>query len=153
MRILIQDLAYNLRSEATHFKWENVKTTHCGFQSVRYLGPKIWDMVPKNIKVCSTLNKFKNSIKSWKPNDCLVKNALRTLQKIHCSSRLHLIHTTSLQYIGRKTKLYIFCIFWDFLYTFYICSLRGMVGFCLLSRWDDLPKDLKRRCISWRFPS
>ena len=66
----IQNPAYNFRSEATHFKRENVKTTHYGIQSVRYLGPKIWDMVPNNIKNCSSLNKFKNSIKSWKPNEC-----------------------------------------------------------------------------------
>ena len=66
----IQNPAYNFRSQATHFKRENVKTTRCGIQSVRYLGPKIWDMVPSNIKNCSSLNKFKNSIKSWKPNEC-----------------------------------------------------------------------------------
>ena len=66
----IQNPAYNFRSEATHFKRENVKTTHYGIQSVRYLGPKIWDMVPNNIKNCSSLNKFKNSIKSWKSNEC-----------------------------------------------------------------------------------
>ena len=36
----IQNPAYNFRSEATHFKRENIKTTHYGIQSVRYLGPK-----------------------------------------------------------------------------------------------------------------
>ena len=36
----IQNPAYNFRSEATHFKRENVKVTHYGIQSVRYLGPK-----------------------------------------------------------------------------------------------------------------
>ena len=66
----IQNPAYNFRSETIHFKRENVKTTHYGIQLVRYLGPKIWDMVPNNIKNCSSLNKFKNSIKSWKPNKC-----------------------------------------------------------------------------------
>ena len=29
----------NLRSEASHFKTENAKSTHCGIQSVRHLGP------------------------------------------------------------------------------------------------------------------
>ena len=65
-----QNPAYNFRSEATYFKRENVKTTHYGIQSVRYLGPKIWDMVQNNIKNCNSLNKFKNSIKSWKPTEC-----------------------------------------------------------------------------------
>ena len=66
----IQNPSYNFHPEATHFKRENVKTTHYGIPSTRYLGPKIWDMVPNNIKNCSSLNKFKNSIKSWKPNEC-----------------------------------------------------------------------------------
>ena len=29
----------------------------------------MWGMVPKNIKNCSSLNKLKNSIKLWKPNE------------------------------------------------------------------------------------
>ena len=32
----IQNPAYNFRSEATHFKSENVKTTHYGIQSVGF---------------------------------------------------------------------------------------------------------------------
>ena len=27
-------------------------------------------MEPNNIKNCSSLNKFKSSIKSWQPNEC-----------------------------------------------------------------------------------
>ena len=65
----IQNPAYNFRSEAIHSKRENVKTSHYGIQLVRYLGPKIWDMV-SNIKNRSSLHKFENSIKSWKPNEC-----------------------------------------------------------------------------------
>ena len=32
---------YNLRSEASHFKRESVKSTDYGIQSMRHLGPKI----------------------------------------------------------------------------------------------------------------
>ena len=71
--------------EATYFKRENVKTTHYGIQSVIYLGPKVWDMMPNNIKNCSSLNKFKNSIKSWKPNEC----PHRLRKKIYCSIDCH----------------------------------------------------------------
>ena len=51
---------YNLRSEANHFKRENVKTTHYGIQSVIYLGPKIWDLLASNIRNYNSLNEFKN---------------------------------------------------------------------------------------------
>ena len=66
----IQNPAYNFRAGATYFKRENVKKNHYGIQSVGYFGAKLWDTVPNNIKNCSWLNKVKNSIKSWKPNEC-----------------------------------------------------------------------------------
>ena len=49
------------------FRRENVKTVHFGIQSVRYLGPKIWELVPNDIKYNNSLRKFKKLIKSWKP--------------------------------------------------------------------------------------
>ena len=36
----IKEPHYNLRSEASHLKIENVKSTHYGIQSARYLGQK-----------------------------------------------------------------------------------------------------------------
>ena len=61
---------YNLRFEASHFKRENVKSVHCGIQSVRHLGPKIWNIVPQHIIESHSLNKFKGLIKFWKPDTC-----------------------------------------------------------------------------------
>ena len=46
----IQNLSYNFYSKTTHFKRKGVKATHYGTQPVRYLGPKIRDMVPNNIQ-------------------------------------------------------------------------------------------------------
>ena len=39
---------YNLRSEASHFKRENVKSIHYGIQSVQHLDPNICNTVPPN---------------------------------------------------------------------------------------------------------
>ena len=36
-----QEPYYNLRSETSQFRRENIKTTHYGIQSVKFLGPKI----------------------------------------------------------------------------------------------------------------
>ena len=33
------------------------------------LGPKIWDLVPSNLKEMSDLDKFKKAIKQWQPED------------------------------------------------------------------------------------
>ena len=52
--------------------WEptNVRTVHCGSETIRYHGPKTWNMVPQNIKDSISLAEFKSEIKTWKPNDC-----------------------------------------------------------------------------------
>ena len=62
-----QEPCYNLRSETSQFRRENVKTTHLVIQSVKFLGFKIWTMVPQNIKNCKSLQEFKGLIKVWKP--------------------------------------------------------------------------------------
>ena len=66
----IKEPHYNLRSEATHFKKEKVKSTRYGIQSVRHLGPKIWNIVPQSIRESSSLNEFQSLIKFWKPDTC-----------------------------------------------------------------------------------
>ena len=62
----IQNPSYSLRSSSNQFRRENIKSVHHGLQSVGYLGPKIWELVPNNIKCYSSLSKFKKIIKSWK---------------------------------------------------------------------------------------
>ena len=63
----LQNPSYNLRSSCNQFTRENVKTVHYGIQSVRYLDPNVWKLVPNNIKYSNSLGKFKKLIKSWKP--------------------------------------------------------------------------------------
>ena len=58
----LKEPSYSLRSKRNHFARENVKTTHYGIQSIKHLAPKIWDLVPDQIK-------FKHFVKSWSPND------------------------------------------------------------------------------------
>ena len=60
-----QEPYYNLRSETSQFRRENIKTTHYGIQSAKFLGPKIWAMVPQSIKNCKSLQEFKKLIKVW----------------------------------------------------------------------------------------
>ena len=60
----------NLRSETSQFRRENMKTTHYGIQSVKFVGPKLWVMVSKNIKNCESLQEFKRLIKVWKAKVC-----------------------------------------------------------------------------------
>ena len=60
---------YDLRSKRC---WElcKVRTVYYGTETVRFRGPKTWDLLPQNIKDSITLSEFKSKIKSWKPIDC-----------------------------------------------------------------------------------
>ena len=50
-----------------HAYWAGVKSVRHGTESVSYLGPKIWDLVPNEIKESESLNGFKFKIKRWVP--------------------------------------------------------------------------------------
>ena len=46
----LKEPSYSLRSKGNYFVRRNVKTTHYGIQSIKYLAPKIWDLVPDQIE-------------------------------------------------------------------------------------------------------
>ena len=60
---------YDLRKNRC---WEisKVRTVFYGTETVRFRGPKTWDMVPQYIKDSATLPEFKSKIKSWKQIEC-----------------------------------------------------------------------------------
>ena len=60
---------YNLRKDKILIS-RNVKTVYYGTESISYLAPKIWEIIPNNIKNCENLNSFKSKIKSWIPHEC-----------------------------------------------------------------------------------
>ena len=61
--------SYDLRNDNS-FKRRRVKSVWHGTESVSYLGPKIWDLVPNEIKESESLNGFKFKIKRWVPEGC-----------------------------------------------------------------------------------
>ena len=66
----LQNPSYDLISTCNQFRRENIKTVHYGLLSVRYIGPKIWELLPNNIKYSDSLSKFRKFVKSWKPEAC-----------------------------------------------------------------------------------
>ena len=68
----IVDIPYNLRNQ-TKFKSYPVKTVKYGLETVSYLGPKVWNLVPDNLKNLTTLSDFKTQIKKWVPINCPCK--------------------------------------------------------------------------------
>ncbi|MCH2405854.1 MAG: reverse transcriptase family protein [Nitrosopumilus sp.] len=47
-----------------------VRTVNKGLETIRYRGPKTWELVPKEIKESTSLSIFKDKIKDWKPSGC-----------------------------------------------------------------------------------
>ena len=46
----LKEPSYSLRSKENYFVRGNIKTTPYGIHSIKYLAPKIWDLVPDQIK-------------------------------------------------------------------------------------------------------
>ena len=72
---------HNLRSNRF---WEisKVRTVNYGTETMRYRGPKVWELLPINIEESKSLEEFKYKIKKWKPTDCtcrLCKEFIRNL--------------------------------------------------------------------------
>ena len=47
-----------------------VKSVHKGLESLNYLGPKIWELLPLDIKETETFSQFKAKIKKWNLQNC-----------------------------------------------------------------------------------
>ena len=60
---------YNLRNK-THFATRPIRTAYYGDNSLRYLGPKLWELTPSDIKGKESVEVFKNRIKNWIPDNC-----------------------------------------------------------------------------------
>ena len=60
---------YNLRGNNLLIR-RRVMSVRYGTETVSFVGPKIWDILPNEIKNSETLHKFKAKIKSWIPADC-----------------------------------------------------------------------------------
>ena len=46
------------------------RTVNNGIETIRYRGPKTWNLVPKEIRESKSLGIFKSKIKEWKPIGC-----------------------------------------------------------------------------------
>ena len=55
------------------FETRNVRTVGYGISSLAHLGPKIWTILPDELKKLKSLKVFKQKIKTWKPSNCPCK--------------------------------------------------------------------------------
>ena len=60
---------YNLRRNDT-FEKRKVHPDYRGTGSLLFVGPKIWDLVPVELKQSKTFYSFKLKIRNWLPFEC-----------------------------------------------------------------------------------
>ena len=65
----LSNINYDFRSE-TDFELGPIYTTGYGARSLKYFAPKIWNIVPIDIRNSDILSEFTTKIKSWKPVTC-----------------------------------------------------------------------------------
>ena len=52
------------------FNSRNIRTVLYGTETISYIGPKLWQMIPSDIRDSKTAQEFKRKIKKWKPDKC-----------------------------------------------------------------------------------
>ena len=63
------NVTYNFRKNSA-FETRNIKSVYYGSETISFIGPKIWELLPSSIKDSENLNIFKSNIKSWKSENC-----------------------------------------------------------------------------------
>ena len=62
-------ISYNLR-QRSQFHILPVRTVVNCTGSIKFLGPKIWELIPDELRNLDSLWEFKRAIKMWKPTSC-----------------------------------------------------------------------------------
>ena len=57
----------------TQFLRDKVNSNTYGLESIRILGPKIWELLPQWMKLIENINSFKDKIQRWKVENCPCK--------------------------------------------------------------------------------
>jgi hypothetical protein len=69
-----EDHSGNLQcTKRSNYEIPSTKTVSYGLESIRYLGPKIWKLIPDELKELKSLELFKQKVKSLKFEDCPCK--------------------------------------------------------------------------------
>ena len=65
-----ENVSANTRSATSFYNHDNPKTVKYGLETLRSIGPKIWAIIPVDLKNASSVPLFKAKIKKWVPQNC-----------------------------------------------------------------------------------
>ena len=64
----------------SQFTIPRIESAYNGSKGIAYLGPKIWNMVPSELKEMSSISSFKKAIKEWYPSNSPCRLCKRYLE-------------------------------------------------------------------------
>ena len=72
---------YNLRNGLICGSYK-IKTVRYGTETITYLGPKIWSIIPDEIRESASLETFRQKIKLWKLDNCPCRICKKYIAKV-----------------------------------------------------------------------
>ena len=67
--LLTEPSTYNLRFQP-EFGTRPIRTVHYGSNSLGFLGPKVCEIVPSELKCCERVDVFKSKVRKWQHHNC-----------------------------------------------------------------------------------
>ena len=58
------------KQQLSDFAARRIKTVRYGSESLSYLGPRLWNILPDEYKKLQSVKVFKTKIRSWVPENC-----------------------------------------------------------------------------------
>ena len=77
-----EHVSTNIRFQKDFYNQLNPRTVSNGLETIRSLGPQIWEMVPIEIRNISSFTLFKSKIKKWIPKHCPCRNCRTFVPKL-----------------------------------------------------------------------
>ena len=108
-----RNISYNLR-RGNDAQIPKVRTTSFGIESIAYLGNKLWQLLPLEIKQSNTLPIFKKRIRCWKGDKCNCRLCKTYIPKVGFLARQMFLSCNLFRYIRIVNFfIYIYSFFLD----------------------------------------
>ena len=108
----IKDQAHYFLRNQRYFVIPTLKSVNYGLVSIMFLGPKIRESFPNNLKNKESIESFKMTIKEWKPESCPCRLCKTNLQNIG-----YLYRENKIPQIQTRTYFFLLVFLIDFLST------------------------------------
>ena len=72
--IFIHDENIKVNRQTPYFRSREINSVYHGSESLSFLGPKLWELIPVELQDIADLSTFKEEIKQWKPTSCPCRN-------------------------------------------------------------------------------